>query len=44
MVPTKRIITYKWYSAAFEKESSFVKNKAKEAEKVPEGADPFATW
>ena len=27
-----------------EKESNFAKNKFKEAEKVPENNDPFASW
>jgi hypothetical protein len=31
-------------SASLEKESMFVKNKTKEAEKVPDGQDPFASW
>lgn len=32
------------YSSALEKESGFAKSKNKEAEKVPDGIDPFATW
>ena len=31
-------------SSALEKESTFAKNKSKDAEKVPDGQDPFSSW